>query len=61
MNNTVYYLPGCGGLLAVRLKGLAGLDGSDEAGLAGAMLWLLPQSNPSGCVPGFSRLFAHLN
>ena len=36
MKNAVYYLPGCGGLLALRRKRLAGFDGSDEAGLAGA-------------------------
>ena len=36
MKNAVYYLPGYGGLLAVRRKRLAGFDGSDVARFAGA-------------------------
>lgn len=36
MKNAVYCLPGYGGLLAVRRKRLAGLDGSDVARFAGA-------------------------
>ncbi len=36
MKNAVNYLPGYGGLLAVRRKRLAGFDASDVARFAGA-------------------------